>query len=158
MKTKYTYRDFETKKPRWTRGQFREWTEPTGLLNVRYAVIDRERSELFIPEYCLTPETRRAFEYEMKFRELPAKLLGDNRMERPANEHKHLVAIHPKKRQGYFVVNNPERCLNREAMKEIYAEATEEGLDKSKLHIYGCTACYFGPGIDFIQVQWDYEP
>ena len=54
---KYTYRDFVTRKPKFTRGTFSNWTRG-GPLNAWYATFKRGRSVLFIPEYCLTTETR----------------------------------------------------------------------------------------------------
>lgn len=56
---KYTYKDWEGKQ-RWTRGEFLGWHGPTGILNAYYAEFKRPRSSLFIPAYCLTPETRAA--------------------------------------------------------------------------------------------------
>lgn len=56
----YTFKDFITGKPRFTRGQFVGWTEPTGLLKVKYAIFQRRASKLFVPEYLLTRETREA--------------------------------------------------------------------------------------------------
>lgn len=56
--TKYTYRDIITKKIRYTTGKFIGWTEPTGLLSVKYAVFRRQKTDLIVPEYLLTPETK----------------------------------------------------------------------------------------------------
>lgn len=54
----YTYSNFATGKLHKTSGKFQGWTDKTGLLNVRYAIFQRPKSSLFIPEYCLTKETR----------------------------------------------------------------------------------------------------
>ena len=45
---------------RYTRGRFSGWTKPMGFLNVRYAVFRNRASELLIPEYDLTAETKAA--------------------------------------------------------------------------------------------------
>jgi len=58
----YTYKDFVTGKPKRTRGRFAGWTQPTGLLQVRYAIFRNRYSDILVPEYCLTPETRLAVE------------------------------------------------------------------------------------------------
>lgn len=63
---RYTYRwiDPKTWKPgvkpviRFTRGTFAGWTAPMGLANVPYAMFRNRSSELFIPIYDLTPETK----------------------------------------------------------------------------------------------------
>lgn len=55
---KYTFKDFVTGKQRWTRGNFVGWTESTGLLNARYAIFQRPRSDLLVPEYLLTKESK----------------------------------------------------------------------------------------------------
>jgi len=55
---RYTYRDFETLKLKWTRGHFVKWTRG-GIMNAWYALFARPRSVLFIPEHLLTPETRK---------------------------------------------------------------------------------------------------
>ena len=57
-KTMYAYRDFATGKTKRTRGKFAGWTEPTGLLSVRYAIFRNPRGEVLVPEYCLPPEVR----------------------------------------------------------------------------------------------------
>lgn len=57
---RYTYKDFETGKVRWTRAPFTGWTQPTGLLNVRYAVFARRADSILVPEYLLTAETKQA--------------------------------------------------------------------------------------------------
>lgn len=54
----YTYKDFSTGKVHKTSGKFEGWTDETGPLNVRYAIFHRPKSSLFIPEYCLTKETK----------------------------------------------------------------------------------------------------
>lgn len=54
----YTYKDFATGQTRLTRGKFKGFTNPTGPLNCRYAIFQRKASSLFVPEYCLTKETR----------------------------------------------------------------------------------------------------
>ena len=56
----YTYKDFATGEIKRTNGRFGGWTEPTGLLNVRYAIFRRPRSSIFVPAYLLTPETLEA--------------------------------------------------------------------------------------------------
>ena len=57
IKARYTYRDFVSGKSRWTGADFMQWTPPMGPLNVPYAVFSRPKSDLLIPQYCLTPET-----------------------------------------------------------------------------------------------------
>lgn len=54
---KYTYKDFITGKIKFTRARFAGWTNPTGLLNVRYAIFKRKWKDLLVPEYLLTKET-----------------------------------------------------------------------------------------------------
>jgi hypothetical protein len=57
----YTYKDFMTGKIKRTRGKFDGWTEPCGLLNVPMARFTLPSGSCwFIPEWCLTPETRKA--------------------------------------------------------------------------------------------------
>ena len=59
MPPKYTYRDFvNPKKKCWTRGTFIAWTQD-GPLNAWGAFFHRRASDLWIPEYLLTPETRK---------------------------------------------------------------------------------------------------
>lgn len=59
----YTYRDINNKQRiRRTRGQFAGWTEPTGLLNVRYAIFRNRCGDVLVPRYLLTEETKRAIE------------------------------------------------------------------------------------------------
>ena len=53
----YTYRDFITKKVRFTRGRFEGWSDPTGLLDVRYAIFKNRVGRVCIPVYLLTKET-----------------------------------------------------------------------------------------------------
>lgn len=55
---KYTYKDIATGGIKWTRGRFVKWTQPTGLLNARYAVFQLPKSVVLVPEYCLTKDTR----------------------------------------------------------------------------------------------------
>lgn len=54
----YTYKDFITKKKRYTNGQFTGWTETTGLLKVRYAIFSTAKTLVLVPEYLLTKETK----------------------------------------------------------------------------------------------------
>lgn len=56
---KYTYKDFLTGKVKWTRGRFAGWTKG-GILNATYAVFQRRTDTIYVPAYCLTPETRQA--------------------------------------------------------------------------------------------------
>ena len=53
----YTYRDFVTGKTRRTWGRFEQWSEPTGPLNVRYAIFKTPKTRVCVPHYCLTKET-----------------------------------------------------------------------------------------------------
>lgn len=53
------YKDFDTQKQHFTRGKFVKWIRG-GPLNAWMAVIKRKRSTLFIPDYCLTPESRQS--------------------------------------------------------------------------------------------------
>ena len=61
----YTYKDFmggkglRTKR---TYGIFSGWTKPTGLLNVRYAIFKNPKSDVLVPEYLLTKETKAKIE------------------------------------------------------------------------------------------------
>lgn len=100
--------------------------------------------------------TRAAVAYERKVCETPARVFAQCRMSKPAKEHRHLFGIRDikGKRYGYFLVANVERQLNREALREIYAEAKEEGVTEA-LTIYGATALIFGAGLNFIQIGWD---
>jgi len=54
-----TYKDFETGKIHRTRGLFIGWTLPSGIVGAPYAIFQRRRSNLFIPEYLLTSETKK---------------------------------------------------------------------------------------------------
>jgi len=57
---KHHYKDFDTGKPRWTRGKFLRWGRG-GLLNAWYAVFVLPRSGfLYIPDYCLRADTKAA--------------------------------------------------------------------------------------------------
>jgi len=55
---RYYYRDFVTKKRRYTRGRFVGWTKEMGPLGVPYAHFQGEATALFIPVYLLAQETR----------------------------------------------------------------------------------------------------
>ncbi len=123
-----------------------------GPLNVRYAVFSRGRSSLMVPEYCLTPDTKHALAYEMKCRAVPERLFAECKLDRPSTTCKHLFAIHPKKREGYFLVDHPKRIVTREALKEMFAEANAEGLERP-LHIYCACSMLTGEGIDILQVE-----
>ena len=57
---RYNYKDFVTGKRRWTSGEFIGFTNPTGLLDVPYAIFRRRSGDLLVPEYLLTLETRTA--------------------------------------------------------------------------------------------------
>ena len=57
-----TYKDFATGKIKRTRGEFAGWTAKQGPLNVRYAIFKNPKSEVLVPEYCLTEETRKNIE------------------------------------------------------------------------------------------------
>ena len=48
------------KRIRFTRGKFCGWTPPMGLVNVPYAIFRNRASEVLVPIYDLTPETRAA--------------------------------------------------------------------------------------------------
>jgi len=153
---KYTYKDFVTGKPKWTRGRFIGW-ERGGPLNAKYAVFQLPRSELYVPHYCLTKEAEQRIAYEIKCRETPERVMANCRsMVKPAGDRKHLFAVRDVKgkRYGYFLVNNEERQLNREALREIYAEAKSEGVTEA-LTIYGVTALIFGHGLNFVQIGWE---
>lgn len=52
------YKNFIDGKPRFTRGKFVKWIFG-GPLNAPQAVIELPRSLLFIPDYCLTVESRK---------------------------------------------------------------------------------------------------
>lgn len=61
MQPKYTYRDWDKDEKRitkWTRGVFRGWTAPSGLMGMPYAVFRRPSGQvLLIAEYNVTEET-----------------------------------------------------------------------------------------------------
>ncbi|MBI9082732.1 MAG: hypothetical protein JEZ11_03985 [Desulfobacterales bacterium] len=55
---KYTYIDFDNpKKTRFTRGQFIGWSCGLGIKRAIFAL---KNTDLCIPEYLLTPETKKA--------------------------------------------------------------------------------------------------
>ena len=56
----YYYRDIITNKLRRTRGIFAGWI--VDGLDIRRAVFVLKRGEWLIPDYCLTPETRKELE------------------------------------------------------------------------------------------------
>jgi hypothetical protein len=58
----YTYKDFVSGKIKRTRGKFDGWTEPTGLLNARYAIFKNPLGVVMVPEYLLMPETKTKIE------------------------------------------------------------------------------------------------
>ena len=58
MKQWNTYKDFATGKVHRTQGLFVGWTRPTGLLGIPYAIFRRPHSNLIIPKYLLTKQTR----------------------------------------------------------------------------------------------------
>ncbi len=58
MTERYFYRDSVSGKVRYTRGRFMGWTEPSGLLRVRYARFDTAHTQVFVPVYALLAETR----------------------------------------------------------------------------------------------------
>ena len=63
---KYTYYHVDPrvfpykKKVRFTRGEFAGWTPRMGIANVRYAIFRNKVTELLIPVYDLTKETKEA--------------------------------------------------------------------------------------------------
>jgi len=57
---KYTYKDFVTGKIRFTRGRFEGWTPGTGIIGAKYAIFRTKATEVLIPEYLLTQDTRAA--------------------------------------------------------------------------------------------------
>lgn len=57
-RTKYWYKDFGTRKMRFTYGKFGGWTDQTGPMNVRYAIFVRKASTIYVPEYLLPFKTR----------------------------------------------------------------------------------------------------
>lgn len=55
----HRYKDINTGKLRFTRGEFVGWSEPTGLLDAVYAGFERASGEvLWVMRGVLTPETR----------------------------------------------------------------------------------------------------
>lgn len=62
----YTYKDFATGKIKRTRGAFAGRTEPTGLLNARYAIFRNRGGDVLVSRYLLTEETRKAIDAEGK--------------------------------------------------------------------------------------------
>lgn len=62
----YSYKDIVTGKIRRTRGAFAGWTQPTGLLNSRYAIFRNPKGDVLVPRYLLTEETRKAIDAEGK--------------------------------------------------------------------------------------------
>lgn len=65
----YTYKNFVTGKTHHTNGIFQGWTPKTGPLNVPYAKFRTPKTEILIPSYCLTKETRQAIT-EVKLKSL----------------------------------------------------------------------------------------
>lgn len=65
---KYTYYAVDSsmfpskKKVRFTRGTFAGWTSRMGVANVRYAIFRNTATELLIPVYDLTKETKEAID------------------------------------------------------------------------------------------------
>jgi hypothetical protein len=67
MNAKYTYWYLEPsdkppfkKRKRFTRGRYIETTEPTGCFGFRYAIFHNRASDVWIPTFDLTDETREA--------------------------------------------------------------------------------------------------
>lgn len=54
----YTYKDFAEGTEHKTRGSFCGWTTEATTVGVRYAIFCNRVSTLYVPEYCLTQETR----------------------------------------------------------------------------------------------------
>lgn len=54
----YSFRDFASGRTKRTRGKFVGWTRG-GPLNARYAIFQNRASDVLVPEYCLTAETRK---------------------------------------------------------------------------------------------------
>ena len=74
----YTYKDFVTGKLKRTYGRFVKW-HIGGIAGV-YAVFSLPASNLFIPAYCLTPETKKAIGVEPNtFYNLPAPRWGGHK-------------------------------------------------------------------------------
>ena len=59
MKHKYFFKDFTTGKIRYTKGTFSGWTPKQGLVNARYAIFVNPKGTVYVPEYCLTKETKK---------------------------------------------------------------------------------------------------
>jgi hypothetical protein len=59
MEQRYFYRDIVTKKTKYTKGKFVGWSDRTGLLNVHYAGFARRSDVIWVPEYCVMPETKK---------------------------------------------------------------------------------------------------
>ena len=55
----YYYKDMVNGKIKGTRGKFTGWTERGGLLNARYAIFQNRRGAVLVPEYALTPESKK---------------------------------------------------------------------------------------------------
>jgi len=53
-----TYKEIQSSKIHRTKGLFVGWTKPTGILGVPYAIFQRPHSQLIIPEYLLTKQTK----------------------------------------------------------------------------------------------------
>lgn len=70
---RYAYKDFATGRPTYTRGSFTGWLKG-GPLDVFYAVFVCRRTEIMVPEYCLTPETRRDLKSRIAFPNAGAKV------------------------------------------------------------------------------------
>jgi len=72
---RYTYKDFVTGKIKHTRGTFAGWSEPTGPLNVPYAIFVNPKGQVCVPEYLLTRETREAIKTAEAPRQQPERRL-----------------------------------------------------------------------------------
>lgn len=72
---KYTYKDFETGKPRYTRGRFVGWQQG-GPLNAKYALFKCPSTVLAVPRYCLTAESLAAIEEAEAERKRIAESMG----------------------------------------------------------------------------------
>lgn len=57
---KYTFKDFITGKIKFTRGEFKGWTDNTGLVGSRYAIFRNRGGDVLVPAYLLTAETKEA--------------------------------------------------------------------------------------------------
>ena len=55
---KHTYKDFVTGKIRFTKGRFDGWTPGTGIIGAKYAIFRTKATEILVPEYLLTKETK----------------------------------------------------------------------------------------------------